>query len=308
MEVETHPYPALLSDESDTVREVFSPRLNALLSPKGVFKGTREEWLEASALILGTMMNNALNRTTRVTYNRKKDASKIVVTGVSLKRYLADTFGGKPSDYVFKFNKVRYSCSLQDSGFTHGGSLAHIHYSHATGNKFDEIRMGVQLGGRKNKDDSCRVADVLLHEMIHHMAGARAGHKGAFSILARTFGLKGKLTATTASQELRTYLWDEVVTTLGKYPHNAVHLTPRGQRGKGSRSIKVQCPSCEFTMRTTRLWIDKACGVLTCPIGCSETLSHHEENDEGIVEETLIQKAQVMIVFGYKYEEETNEA
>ena len=287
MEVETHPYPALLSDESDTVREVFSPRLNALLSPKGVFKGTREEWLEASALILGTMMNNALNRTTRVTYNRKKDASKIVVTGVSLKRY---------------------SCSLQDSGFTHGGSLAHIHYSHATGNKFDEIRMGVQLGGRKNKDDSCRVADVLLHEMIHHMAGARAGHKGAFSILARTFGLKGKLTATTASQELRTYLWDEVVTTLGKYPHNAVHLTPRGQRGKGSRSIKVQCPSCEFNMRTTRLWIDKACGVLTCPIGCSETLSHHEENDEGIVEETLIQKAQVMIVFGYKYEEETNEA
>lgn len=272
METNTHPYPALEVDAIGPA--VFSPRLNNLCSPKGVFKGTREEWLEAAALIMSQWLNYVANDTQRATYNRKKDATKWVFTEMPLKRYCAVRFGGKPVDYTYRPNKVRFACSLMGdaaTGMASGNALAHCHYAHATGNSYHEIRMNVTLGGRRTKDESCRVADVLLHEMIHTMA-IRCGHKGAFSMIARSVGLKGKLTSTVASDELRTAIWTQVVTRLGKYPHNAVKLVPRGQRKKGSRLIKCICPNCDFNFRTTRKWINQAYGVLACPIGCDDSM------------------------------------
>ena len=38
--------------------------------------------------------------------------------------------------------------------------------------------------------------------------------------------------------------------------HKPFAVTPRGQRGKGSRLIKCECLSCGFVMRTTRKHID----------------------------------------------------
>jgi len=263
----TPTYPALLVEESTAV---FSPRLNTLCSPKGVFKGTREEWLEAAALIMSQWLNNAVNDTTRCTYNRKKDSTKWHVFETTLKRYCADHYGGKPADYTYKPNKVRFSCSLMgdaSTGMASGNALAHCHYAHATGNNYHEIRMNVTLGGRRTKDESSRVADILLHEMIHTMA-IRCGHRGSFALIARTVGLKGALTSTKASDELRDAIWTQVVTRLGKYPHKAVKLIPRGQRKKGSRLIKCICPKCEFNLRTTRKWLDKAQGHLYCPMHC----------------------------------------
>lgn len=283
----TPKYPALFVEESTTV---ISPRLNAMCSPRGVFKGTREEWLEAAALIMGTWINDALNQTGRTTYNRKKDASKYVPTTTSLKVYLAKTYGGKPKDYTFQSKTIRYATSLMGgTGINESGALAHCHFMHATGNGYHEIRMGVHVGGRKTKDESSRVADILLHEILH-TCNPRAGHKGSFAVMARTVGLEGALTATTASDELRSKIWEEVVTRLGKYPHDAVTLTPRGKRGKGSRSIKVQCQHCEFTMRTTRVWIDKALGRMICPLGCSTIYGEDDYSS--------------MIIFGYKYGED----
>jgi len=294
----TPKYPALFVEESTTV---ISPRLNAMCSPRGVFKGTREEWLEAAGLIMGTWINDALNQMGRTTYNRKKDATKFVPTTTSLKVYLAKTYGGKPKDYTFQSKTIRYATSLMGgTGINESGALAHCHFMHATGNGYHEIRMGVHVGGRKTKDDSCRVADILLHEILH-TCNPRAGHKGSFGIMARTMGLEGALTSTTASDELRAKIWDEVVTRLGKYPHNAVTLTPRGKRGKGSRSIKVQCPECEFVMRTTRLWIDKAEGSLICPIGCNTVTPSAWANGG------LVTVPTEMIIFGYKYEVGSNE-
>ena len=289
--MDAHPnpkYPALFVEESTTV---ISPRLNGMRSPKGVFKGTREEWLEAAGLIMGTWINDALNQTGRTTYNRKKDATKYVPTTFNLKTYLSKTYGGKPKDYTFQSKTIRYATSLMGgTGFAGSDALAHCHFMHATGNGYHEIRMGVHVGGRKTKDESSRVADILLHEILH-TCNPRAGHKGSFAVMARTLGLEGALTSTVASDELRSKIWDEVVTFLGKYPHNAVTLIPRGKRGKGSRSIKVQCQHCEFTMRTTRVWIDKAYGVMLCPLGCSSTPT-----------------CAGMIIFGYDYAGETEES
>ena len=130
---------------------------------------------------------------------------------------------------------------------TQSGELAHVHFKHATGNNYDEIRMGVQVGGRRLKLDSARVADILLHEIIHTLC-PQAGHRGAFRYIAQHMGLEGKMTATVAGDDLA--------------------LIPRGKRGKGSRSIKCQCTNleCLFTMRTTRKWIERAGFVLSCPI------------------------------------------
>ena len=144
---------------------------------------------------------------------------------------------------------------------------AHIHFKHATGNTYDEIRISVELGGRKLKADSCQVADILLHEIIHSLCPF-AGHRGPFKHIAQTMGLTGKMTATVATEELTLRIKENIVDVFGKYPHAKVYLVPRGQRGKGSRSIKCQCsnPACLFTMRTTQKWIVAADNCLTCPI------------------------------------------
>tara|TARA_R110000824_G_scaffold397706_1_gene600859 strand:+ start:1337 stop:2203 length:867 start_codon:yes stop_codon:yes gene_type:complete len=279
---EARRYAALDSEVVTDQTAVFSPRLNTLLSPKGVFKGTREEWLEAAALIMAAWLNEAMKQKSMTRFNRKKDASKYVALDITLGQHCADHYGGKPSDYNFKPNSVRYATSLLGGqGIQSGNALAHAHLMHSTGNGYHEIRMGAHIGGRKTKNDSCRIADILLHEMIHTMA-PRCGHKGAFALIARTLGLEGKLTATVASQHLRTTLWDRVVTVLGKYPHNAVKFVPRGQRKKGSRLIKCICLKCEFNFRTTRKWISKAEGVLTCPIGCGQMaiIGHEYKEDE----------------------------
>mgnify|MGYP003636127368 FL=1 len=186
---------------------------------------------------------------------------------MSFKQALSYRYGFKASSYTFKAQKIRYSCSLQDTGMVASGALAHVHFKHATGNNFDEIRMGVHVGGRKLKADSMRVADILLHEIIHTLC-PHAGHKGAFRAIALKMGLTGKMTATVATEDLSNRIKAEIVDIVGKYPHAAVQLVPRGQRGKGSRSIKCQCHNadCLFTMRTTRKWIIKAGFNLACPI------------------------------------------
>jgi len=243
----------------------YPERFLALENPQGIFKGTREEWLEAAAVIMGGWIDYALSQNNRVSVHKGRTSFK--VESVTFGRWLCDRYGGKISDYRFNPKTTRYACSLQASGMAKASSLAHVHYAWATGNRFDEIRMSVELGGRQRKGESSRVADVLLHEMIHTCA-VHHGHAGAFKQLATTMGLAGPMTATHASDDLAARIWDDVVSRLGRYPHKAVHMTPRGKRGKGSRLKKCLCPSCGFNFRTTQKWLSAADHFLRCPIGC----------------------------------------
>jgi len=236
-----------------------------LYSPRGVFKGTREEWLEAVGDILGAKIDEEMNtKFSLETLGRLNTSSAGFRT---LKHYLSTRYGFKPSSYTYKAQSIRYSCSLLSAGMTQSGALAHVHLKAATGNNYDEIRMGVQVGGRRLKVDSSRVADILLHEIIHTLC-PNAGHRGAFRYIAQHMGLEGKMTATTAGDDLAKWIKTDIVDVVGKYPHKAVTLIPRGQRGKGSRSIKCQCVNldCLFTMRTTRKWIEISNFLLCCPI------------------------------------------
>jgi len=239
--------------------------------PKGIYKGTREEWLEEAMNIMGVWINEFNKEHNLKTRPRFDDPDYLETHN----QYMVRMWGYKPSHYKFNAKNIKVSCSLQSGGIkgSKGGSLAHIHYAHATGNSMHEIRMSVELGGRKLKADSNRVADVLLHEMIHSCA-VHHGHRRAFKHIAQGVGLTGKMTQTVASEKLEARIKTEIVDVLGKYPHKKVHLTPRGQRGKGSRLIKCEC-NCGCIIRLTRKWIEQAndpsceesVPFIYCPIG-----------------------------------------
>lgn len=226
--------------------------------PQGIYKGTREEWLEESMQIMGEWINE-FNYSPLLPNLIQQWSAQTQLT------YMVAKWGHKPSYYKFNGKNIKVSCSLQGSGLQKAGSLAHIHYAHATGNNMHEIRMSVEMGGRKTKADSSRVADVLLHEMIHSCAKFH-GHKGPFKHIAQGVGLTGKMTQTVASDDLKARIKSEVIDILGKYPHKEVKLIPRGQRGKGSRMIKCECSNCGCIIRLSRKWIDEADGFIMCPI------------------------------------------
>lgn len=112
-------------------------------------------------------------------------------------------------------------------------------------------------------DDMIEVTAVLVHEMIHALVGIPAGHGPIFRKAALSLGLIGQMTATIAGPQLIRYLSD-MVDEIGVYPHATLRgITDR--KKAGTRLIKVKCPDCGYTVRTTRQWIDK--GLPVCPCG-----------------------------------------
>lgn len=133
-------------------------------------------------------------------------------------------------------------------------------------------------------DDTARVLDVLMHELIHAADDCAHGHRGAFAEAATRLGLEGPMTATTASVTLAA----EMITladSLGDYPHGRLAAskvparTPVDPKGKpipshsgpgkqGTRMLKVVCANgTGYTVRMTRKWLELApprcgcCGV-----------------------------------------------
>lgn len=103
---------------------------------------------------------------------------------------------------------------------------------------------------------------TLAHEMIHAADDCTNGHRGPFGKWARAIGLEGKLTATYAGPELESRLIS-LQDELGNYPHSA--LKKSAPKKQTTRMIKVMCPSCDYTVRTTAKWIEV--GLPTCPCG-----------------------------------------
>lgn len=117
--------------------------------------------------------------------------------------------------------------------------------------------------------DPIRAGDIIVHEIVHTVAGIPAKHGKAFREIALAVGLTGKMTATVAGDALRKSL-EEWAKEIGPYPHAA--LTPLeglgGTKTQGTRMLKLTCPSCAYAVRTSQKWIDV--GYPVCP--CGETL------------------------------------
>jgi hypothetical protein len=110
-------------------------------------------------------------------------------------------------------------------------------------------------------DDPMRVAGVLAHELVHATVGTCHGHKGPFAKLAKAIGLEGRMTATTEGEALKQTL-ALILEAVGPYPH--AELSQKARAKQGTRLIKLQCPTCPYTVRITRKWLYEV-GAPDCP-------------------------------------------
>lgn len=113
------------------------------------------------------------------------------------------------------------------------------------------------------------ILETLVHELIHAIDDCESGHKGnvkegtGFAGMARKVGLEGKLTATHAGNDLATLL-DEIAVHIGEFDHSPLRPGPT-EKKQTTRMLKIECPSCGYTVRTTSKWLD--IGYPTCPCG-----------------------------------------
>lgn len=111
--------------------------------------------------------------------------------------------------------------------------------------------------------DSVEVLDILIHELVHHVVGCAAGHKGPFKRCAGAVGLEGKMTATHAGEKLKVAL-QGIADDLGMYPHPP--FNPKAMRKpEGTRMLKFECESCGWVGRAASKWV--ATGLPTCSCG-----------------------------------------
>lgn len=123
------------------------------------------------------------------------------------------------------------------------------------------------------------VLSILLHEMIHACLPKGTGHKSPFLKHAKSLGLEGKASATTAGDELCTQFKD-VVKELGPYPHRSISLGGKEAKKQTTRMIKLQCPQCDYIVRTTRTQIDEK-GPPICPVHNVPFSEDSHETDSG---------------------------
>ena len=128
-------------------------------------------------------------------------------------------------------------------------------------------------------DDPILVLATLYHELIHAYVGIKAKHGPDFKVVAVKAGLEGKMTATLPGKELTDKL-KVLAKELGPYPHAS--LGTGGDRLKpkqGTRMLKVECPGCGYSVRTTQKWLDV--GTPTCPCGKQMVGPDGDEDDDG---------------------------
>ncbi|MHB8107988.1 MAG: transcription elongation protein SprT [Candidatus Cryosericum sp.] len=114
--------------------------------------------------------------------------------------------------------------------------------------------------------DSVEVAATMVHELCHCAVGLEDGHRGQFPRCAKALGLEGKMTSTTAGEELQARLKD-LIEDVGPYPHARLDKKT-GPKKQTTRMLKVTCQECGCVARMTRKWLDEA-GTPICGCGGS---------------------------------------
>jgi hypothetical protein len=117
------------------------------------------------------------------------------------------------------------------------------------------------------QSDTSRVADVLTHELIHAALGIDEGHGHNFRRVMKALGLEGKATATVAGPGWHTWA-DPILEALGPLPGAALNdgsALSGGKKKQTTRMLKLECPECGFSCRTTAKHIE-AHDELRCPV------------------------------------------
>ena len=123
--------------------------------------------------------------------------------------------------------------------------------------------------------DAATAAAVLVHELVHAVDGCQHGHRAEFRKIALAVGLQGKMTSTTAGPDLEKRL-NALIEQTGPYPHATLDMQKSGVKKQGTRMLKLECPECGYTVRTTAKWIEA--GLPTCP--CGEEMQPEEPEED----------------------------
>ena len=127
-------------------------------------------------------------------------------------------------------NDVKVSCGFP-LGFRAGSKHQAIGVCHPRSHSESGVN---EIFINPNQDDSLRVLDVLVHELIHAIDDCQSGHGAPFRRIALAVGLTGKMTATVASPELEEKL-KVILEKLGEYPHAKIQAVKKKQ---STRMIK----------------------------------------------------------------------
>lgn len=157
------------------------------------------------------------------------------------------------------YPKLRVSCGFPKGG---RGAIGQAWTPEASGDATAEIFISPKLQTLA-ETNGASVLDVLVHELIHVIVGIDEGHRGQFKTMALAIGLEGKMTATVASETLVNKLL-ELAAPLGRYPH--AELTDLKTTKQTTRMLKVLCPGCGFSCRTTKKWLEEV-GAPQCACG-----------------------------------------
>lgn len=120
----------------------------------------------------------------------------------------------------------------------------------------------------RGEDETQHVLGTLAHEMIHAIDDCESGHRGNFTRIAKQVGFVPKLTSADNRSEELNALLDEIAEIVGPFPHATLAPSARAAdepKKQTTRMLKVECPDCGYTVRTTQKWIDF--GLPTCVCG-----------------------------------------
>ncbi|MBA7677587.1 hypothetical protein ES703_85846 [subsurface metagenome] len=110
-------------------------------------------------------------------------------------------------------------------------------------------------------DDSLAVAGILTHELAHVASGVERKHGRLFRQCCRDVGLEGNPSSAIPGQAFNSIL-DGFITRLVPYPH--AELARSDRKKDTTRMIKLVCPGCGYTVRTTQKWIEKGLPLCYC--------------------------------------------
>jgi hypothetical protein len=150
---------------------------------------------------------------------------------------------------------IRAACGFP-STYTRSGTLSESWPDTASGDGTWEILISPTVA------DPTEVLSLLLRELAHSLPGAATTGSATFRAAVADLGLMpmGDSYKATAPGPDFPDLWATVLADLGDYPHAPILAGKKTTQT--TRMLKLVCPGCGYTVRTTRKWL--AAGVPVC--------------------------------------------
>jgi len=151
----------------------------------------------------------------------------------------------------------RVSCGFPSTG-RRGKRIGECWFPDASADQRHELFV------HPSEAEPVQVAAILTHELAHVVAGPEAKHGKDFKRLVRPLGLEGRACATVPGEGFK-QLIAPILEAVGAYPHASLigGVSTRGPK-QSTRMIKVVCPECGYTLRTSRKWIETGVPTCTC--------------------------------------------